>query len=180
MHEVFVKNFMKQVSPFNTEFQDSFKHVCIIASSCVFIFKVLCTFLFLFYSLFNVSLLYLFVNHFTGYLPNTWWKMSHILTQSFNIQFNMYASSHHDAFLQLTFMYLSIPSSLLAEGTANTWSVLLYNDRKSRHRGIKKQRRCEHLCCNTSLVIPVGYGRTFKIYILETDSSFIKFNIKAK
>ena len=46
-HEVFVKSLTKKVSHLNTRFQDSFQHVCIIASSCVFIFNVLCTFLFL-------------------------------------------------------------------------------------------------------------------------------------
>ena len=40
--------------------------------------------------------------------------------------------------------------SLLAEGTANTWWILLHNDRKSQHRRIKKQRRYEHLCRFTS------------------------------
>ena len=34
---------------------------------------------------------------------------------------------------------------LLGEGTANTWWFLLHNDRKSRHRRIKKQRRYERL-----------------------------------
>ena len=56
-------------------------------------------------------------------------------------------------------MYLSMPSSLLAEGTANTWSILLYNDRKSRHQRIKKQRCYERSRCNTSPVIPVAYGK---------------------
>ena len=56
-------------------------------------------------------------------------------------------------------MYLSIPSSLLAEGTAHTWLILLHNDRKSQHRRIKRQRRNERLRCNASLAIPVGYGR---------------------
>ena len=35
--------------------------------------------------------------------------------------------------------------SLLAEGTGNTWWILLHNDRKSGHRRIKKQRRYERL-----------------------------------
>ena len=71
----------------------------------------------------------------------------------------MYVSLHRHVFLYLTFIYLSIPSSLLAEGTANTWSILLCNDRKSRHQRIKKQHRYESLCCNTSPGIPVGYGK---------------------
>ena len=107
----------------------------------------------------NVSLLYLFINVFTRYLSIVWWKRYHILTQNSNIQFNMCVSLHHHVFLYLTFMYLSIPNSLLAEGTANTWWILLHNDRKKRHRRIKKQRRYERLRCNTSLVIPVSYGR---------------------
>ena len=89
----------------------------------------------------------------------------------------MFVSLHHHVFLYLTFMYLSIPSSLLAEETANTCLVLVHNDRKSRHGKIKKQRCYERWCCNISLVIPLGYGRvrqepggwvpgrTFKIYI---------------
>ena len=116
-------------------------------------------FCFCHHSFFNVSLLYLFMNVFTRYLSKTWWKRCHILTQNSNIQFNMYVSLHHHVFLYLTFMYLSIPSSLLVEQTVNTWWILLHNDRNSRHRRIKKQRRCECLHCNTSLVIPVGYGR---------------------
>ena len=35
------------------------------------------------------------------------------------VQYVCIFASH--VFLYLTFMYLSIPSSLLAEGTANTW-----------------------------------------------------------
>ena len=38
----------------------------------------------------------------------------------------------------------------LAEGSADTWWILLHNDRKSRHRRIKKQRRYGHLRCFTS------------------------------
>ena len=111
-------------------------------------------FCFCHHSLFNVSLLYLFINVFTRCLSKTWWKRCHILTQNSNIQFNIYVSLHHHAFLYLTCMYFSIPSSLLAEGTANTWWILFHNDRKSRHRRIKKQHRYERLRCNTSLVIP--------------------------
>ena len=85
--------------------------------------------------------------------------MCHILTQNSNIQFNMFVSLHHHVFLYLTFMYLSIPTSLLAEETANTCLVLVHNDRKNRHGKIKKQRCYERWCCNISLVIPLGYGR---------------------
>ena len=150
--------------------------------------------LFYFYhhSLFNVSLLYLFISVFTRCFSKTLWKRCHISTQNFDIQFSMHVSLHHLVFLYLTFMYLSIPSLLLAEGTANTWWILLHNDRKSRHRRIKKQRLYESWRCNTSLVIPVGCGRvrqgsggwvtgcTFKIYIFKIDSFFIKLNIKAQ
>ena len=41
-------------------------------------------------------------------------------------------------------------SSLLGEGTTNIWWILLHNDRKNRHRRIKKQHRYERLRCNTS------------------------------
>ena len=34
---------------------------------------------------------------------------------------------------------------LLAEGITNTWWILFHNDKKSRHRRIKKQRRYERL-----------------------------------
>ena len=88
-------------------------------------------FYFCHHSLFNVSLLYLFINVFTRYLSKPWWKKCHILTQNSNIQFNMYVSLHQLVFLYLTFMYLSIPSSPLAEGTAITWWTLLHNERKS-------------------------------------------------
>ena len=116
-------------------------------------------FYFCHHSLFNVSLLYLFINVFTRYLSKPWCKKCHILTQNSNIQFNMYVSLHHHVFLYLTFMYLSIPTSLLAEETANTCLVLVHNDRKNRHGKIKKQRCYERWCCNISLVIPLGYGR---------------------
>ena len=115
-------------------------------------------FCFCYHSLFNIHLLYLFINVFTRYLWKNWWKRCHILTQNSNIQFNMYVSLHHHMFLCLTFMYLSIPSSLIVEGTANTWWVLHPNDRKQGHGKIKNQHRSERWCCNTSLVIPVGYG----------------------
>ena len=95
-------------------------------------------FCFCHHSLFGVSLLYLFINVFTRHLSKTWWKRCYILTQNSNIQFNMYVSLHHHVFLYLTFMYLSIPSLLLAEGTANTWWILLRNDRKSQNQRIKK------------------------------------------
>ena len=42
-----------------------------------------------------------------------------------------------------SFNFISL--SLLAEGTTNTWWILLHNDRESWHRRIKKQRRYEHL-----------------------------------
>ena len=116
-------------------------------------------FCFCHHSLFNVLLLYLFTNVFTRYLWKTWWIRCHILTQNFNIQFSMYVSLHHHVFLYLTFMCLSIATSLLAEGTARTWWILLHNDRKSQHRRIKLQRRYERSHCNTSLFIPVGYRR---------------------
>ena len=109
-HKVFVKNMMKKLSHLNTKFQDSFQHVCIIAPSCVLYLKFYVFFCYCHHSLFNVSLLYLFINVFTRYL-----------LKNFNIQFNMYVSLHHHMFLCLTFMYLSIPSSLIVEGTANTW-----------------------------------------------------------
>ena len=35
----------------------------------------------------------------------------------------MYVSLHHYVFLYLTFIYFSIPSSLLAEGTASTCKI---------------------------------------------------------
>ena len=123
--------------------------------------------LFYFYhhSLFNVSLLYLFISVFTRCFSKTLWKWCHISTQNSDIQFSMHVSLHH---------------------------LLLHNDRKSRHRRIKKQRLYERWRCNTSLVIPVGCGRvrqgsgewvtgcTFKIYIFKIDSFFIKLNIKAQ
>ena len=76
-------------------------------------------FCFCHHSLFNVSLLYLFINVFTRYLSKTWWKRCHILTQNSKIQFNMYVSLHHHVILYLNFIYLSIGSLLLAEGTTN-------------------------------------------------------------
>ena len=100
-----------------------------------------------------------FINVFTKYLSKTWRKRCHILTQNSNIQFNMYVSLHHHVFLYLTFIYLSIPSSLWVQRTANTWWILLHNDMKSWHWTIKKQRHYERLRCNTSLVIPEGYGK---------------------
>ena len=118
---------MKKVSQLNTKFQDSFQHVCIIASPCVLYLKFYWFFCFCHRSLFNVSLLYLFINVFTRHLSKTWWKRCYNLTQNSNIQFNMYVSLHHHLFLYLTFMYLSIPSSLLEKGTANTWWILLHN-----------------------------------------------------
>ena len=119
--------------------------------------KFYALFCFSHHSIFDLSLL--FTNVFTEYLLKTWWKRCHILTQNSNIQFNMYVSLHQYLLLYLTFTYLSIPSSLLAEGTANIWWILLYNDRKSRHWRIKKQCCYERLYCNTNQVIPVGYGR---------------------
>ena len=119
-------------------------------------------FCFCYHSLFNILLLYRFINVFTRYLSKTYWKRCHILTQNFNIQFSMYVSLHDHIFLYLTFMYLSIPSSLLEKGTANTCWILLHNDRKSQHRRIKKYRGYECLRCDTSLVIPVGYRRVQK------------------
>ena len=133
------------------------------------------------HSLFNVSLLYLFINVFTRYLSKTWWKRCHILTQNSNIQFNMYVSLHRDAFSYLTFMYLSLPSSLLGEGTTNTWRILLHNDRKSRHWRIKKQRCYERLSCNTSVIIPAGYERVRQgLGGWVSGRTFIKCNIKTK
>ena len=76
-------------------------------------------FCFCHHSFFNVSLLYLFMNVFTRYLSKTWWKRCHILTQNSKIEFNMYVSLHHHVFLYLNFIYLSIRSLLLAEGTTN-------------------------------------------------------------
>ena len=56
--------------------------------------------------------------------------------------------------------------SLLAEGTANTWWILLHNDRKSRR--IKKQRCYERLCCfnifeimNGTRQVKYFFGPTF-------------------
>ena len=56
--------------------------------------------------------------------------------------------------------------SLLVEGTANTWWILLHNDRKSRR--IKKQRCYERLCCfnvfeirNGTRQIKYFFGPTF-------------------
>ena len=50
-------------------------------------------------------------------------------------------------FVEIPFSFCCLLSfsSVLAEGTANTWWILLHNDRKSRHRRIKKQRRHERL-----------------------------------
>ena len=94
----------------------------------VFLYLKFCLlFCFCHHSLFNISLLRLFINVITRHLSKTWWKRCYILTQNSNIQFNMYVSLHHHLFLYLTFMYLSIPSSLLEKGTANTWSILLHN-----------------------------------------------------
>ena len=105
-YEVFVKNLTEKVPHLNTKFQDSFQHVCIIASSCLFIFKVWCIFCFCHHSLFDVSLLYLFINVFTRYLSKTWWKRCHMLRHNSNIQSSMYVSLNHHVFLYLTFMYL--------------------------------------------------------------------------
>ena len=99
------------------------------------------------HSFFKILLLYLFINVFTRYLAKTCGKKCHIWTQNSNIQLKMYVSLHHHVFLYLTFMYLSLPSSLMEEGTANTWSILLHNDRKSRHRRIKKQSNIAMNAC---------------------------------
>ena len=105
--------------------------------------------------LFNVSLLYLFINVFTRYFSKTSWKRCCIL-----IKIPTFCSTCMYLCIKICFyMYLSIPSSLLAEGTANTCWILLQNDGKSRRWRIKKQSRYERLHCNASLVIPVCYGK---------------------
>ena len=95
-----------------------------------------------------------FIDIFIRLLLKAFWKsyFSHHNTKS-------QGSLHHHVFLHLTFMYLSIPSSLLAEGTPNTWWILLRNDRKSWNHRNKKQCCYESLRCNTSPGIPVGYGK---------------------
>ena len=91
--KVFVKNLTKKVSHLNKKIQDSFQHVCLLLHYHVFLcLKFYVLFCFCHDSLFNVSLLYLFINVFTRYLSKTWWERCHILTQNSNIQFNMYAS----------------------------------------------------------------------------------------
>ena len=118
-------------------------------------------FCFCHHSLFNVSFLHLFINVSRGISQKLGEKgviSQHKIPKFSSTCMYLYITMC-DVFLYLTFIYLSIPSSLLAERTANTWEILLYNDRKSRHRRIKTQRRHERLSCNTSLVISVGYER---------------------
>ena len=96
----------------------------------------------------------LFIDVFIRLLLKTLWKsyFSHHNTKSQEYL-------HHHVFLYLTFMYLPIPSSLLTEGTPNTWWILLHNDRKSWNHRNKKQCCYESLRCNTSPGIPLGYGK---------------------
>ena len=72
----------------------------------------------------------------------------------------------HIVEIPFSFCCLLSFSSILVEGTANTWWILLHNDRKSWHPRIKKQRRYERLSWSKP-VIPrldkagrVGRGRT--------------------
>ena len=155
----------------NTKFQDSFQHVCIIASSCLFIFKVWCTFLFLSpFSFWRIVVVPVYKCFHEAFVKNLVKKVLQLNTK-------FQHSVQHVCIFASPYAFIfnfHVPSSLLAEGTANTWWILLHNDRKSRHRRIKKQRRYERLRCNTNLVIPVSYrrvrqgqggwvpGRTFK------------------
>ena len=52
---------------------------------------------------------------------------------------------------------------LLAEGTTNTWRILLHNDRKSPHRRIKKQRHYGSLAWHRPVIPNFQYsaGQTF-------------------
>ena len=152
------KTWRKRCHILTQNFKIHFNMYVLLRHNVFLYLKFYVLFCFCHHSLFKVSLLYLFINVFTRYFSKTWWKRCHILTQNSNIQFNMYVSLHHHVFLYLNFMYLSIVSLLLAEGTANTWWILFHNGRKSRHQKIKKQCRYERLRCNTSLVISVGYG----------------------
>ena len=63
--------------------------------------------------------------------------------------------------LATLFHYFGNFGSLIAEETANTWWILLHNDRKSRHRRITKQRRYErlrwaHASCPLFVVVRLG------------------------
>ena len=63
--------------------------------------------------------------------------------------------------LATLFHYFGNFGSLIVEETANTWWILLRNDRKSRHRRIKKQRRYErlrwaHASCPLFVVVRLG------------------------
>ncbi|CAK1601505.1 unnamed protein product [Parnassius mnemosyne] len=47
--------------------------------------------------------------------------------------------------------YIYCSRSLLMGEQSNAWRILLRNDRKSRHRRIKKQRRYERLAATSQL-----------------------------
>ena len=60
-------------------------------------------------------------------------------------------------------------STRLVEGTTNAWRILLHNERKSRHRRIKKQVCYERICCASSqlcLWVEEGLGRTWRVGIV--------------
>ena len=63
----------------------------------------------------------------------------------------------------LSFKDIIFRVTLLAERTTNTWRILLHNDRKSRHRRIKKQRRYESLAWHRPVIAKFQYsaGQTF-------------------
>ena len=81
-YEVFVKNLTEKVPHLNTKFQDSFEHVCIIASSCLFIFKVWCTFLFLSpFSFWRIVVVPVCKCFHEVFVKNLVKKVSHVKTQ---------------------------------------------------------------------------------------------------
>ena len=118
--EVFVKNLTKKVPHLNTKFQESFQHVCIIASSCVFIFKVLCSFVFLLpFSFQPIVVVAVYKCFHEVFVKNLVKKVSHLNTKFQHLVQHVYTFASR-CVLYLNFMYLSIPSSLLEEATAYT------------------------------------------------------------
>ena len=94
-----------------------------------------------------------------------------------NLKFNSNLISSWMTFFFLLFDW----GSLCGEVTANTWWILLLNDRKSRHRRTKNKRCYERLCCNTSQVCLWGWrcvswaGRVGTMMNLSKTRGFFTF-----
>ena len=94
----------------------------------------------------HVSLFHLYSDH-----------SEHFVNLMLSYSFLVYIASHCQL-TDATIFFLEKYGSLLVEGTANTWWILLHNDRKSWHRTIKNQHRYERLRCASKAVMP-GWGR---------------------